>query len=414
MFELVATSRELRKQRRLTLNKGDVVRIGRRPENGWAVPWDSTISREHVELIVKHGKIVVRQLEQAHNGVHFKGKTVRKFTAAEGEPFRIGVTTFRMEKVSELRNRYGQHFAGHKVQSDMGQGPLGDLIGVNAPTGESIVMKIISPHLLPESDSVENCLQRAQNFCSHRMTGIGAVYDAGNESGRLWMTREFVPGSSLQDVLRKRSMPRQKSFETVEQIARNLASLHAAGLCHLNLKPTNIIYRAGATKLVDASPAGSLYPLAASGKINTGIDGIIHYLAPEIAESIDAADIRSDLYALGCLWFEMLTGSPPYPHGSPEVRVKSHAKIEPDWQQPVQAGMLEDELSVLRQLLSKKPNNRFDSPAALLEKLHGSDLKGSFVDCIACNKRYRITPALTGRKVRCKECGETISIPERL
>ncbi len=209
-------------------------------------------------------------------------------------------------------------------------------------------------------------------------------------------------------------MPRQKAVESIEQIARNLGHLHEAGLCHLNLKPSNVIYRGGATRLVDVSPVGSLYPLVASGKLTEGAEGIVDYLAPEIADSIETADIRSDLYALGCLWFLMLTGSPPFPDGSPDLRVKSHAKVEPQWNRVAAAGILDGELDVLRQLLSKNPEHRFDSPAELVESLHSDGVKGSFINCAGCSKRYRIKPSLSGKKVRCKECGETISIPHSL
>jgi len=410
IFELVATSKELRKQRRLPLQNGDVVCIGRQPKDGWAVPWDSKISREHLELVVKNGKVQVRQLETAQNEIHFKGKVLRKFTATAGEPFRIGLTTFQIEQVSELKQKFGDRFAGHRIQTEMGEGPLGKLIGVNAPTGESIAMKIISPSLLPNALAEEDCLEKAKAISTLRALGIGYVYDAGTEAGHLWMSREFVHGTPLHDVLKGRTMPRQKALETVEQIARNLGNLHEAGHCHLNLKPSNVIYRSGATWLVDVSPVGSLYSLVASGKVSDGVEGIVNYLAPEVAESTGAADIRSDLYSLGCLWFEMLTGSPPFPNGTADLRVKSHAKVEPRWKLVADAGLLDSELDVLRRLLSKKPEQRFATPAALLDELSGSDVKGSFVDCLGCHKRYRIKPQLIGKKVRCKKCGGTISI----
>lgn len=414
MFELVATSRELRKQRRLPLTKGETICIGRQPKNGWAVPWDMKISREHIELLVKNGKVVVRQLESASNEVHFKGKAVRKFTAGTGEPFQIGQTTFEVEKVSELKQGFGERFAGHRIQTEMGEGPLGKLIGANAPTGESIALKILSPQLIPTALAEDGCLTRLKEIASHRMPGIGYVYDSGSEAGHLWISREFVHGTPLHEVLKGRTMPRQKAFETVEQIARNLSNLHEAGLCHGNLKPSNVIYRGGATRLVDVSPVSSLYPFVASGKLTQGGESIADYLAPEAAESAREVDIRCDLYALGCLWFLMLTGAPPFPDGSLELRVKSHAKVEPPWKQVTSVGILDGELAVLRELLRKDPDERIESPGALLERLQNREVKGSFVDCPGCSKRYRIRPSLSGKKVRCKDCGETILIPHSL
>ena len=134
------------------------------------------------------------------------------------------------------------------------------------------------------------------------------------------------------------------------------------------------------------------------------------HLAPEVAAEPGSADIRSDLYSLGCLWFELLTGAPPFPHDSPDVQMKSHMKIEPDWQRIASASVFDDELYVLQRLLSKAPENRYASPSELLNDLQSHEVKGSFVECRACKKRYRIRPTLFGKKFQCKACGETISV----
>jgi len=410
VLELVAISREQKKQRRLSLNAGDVVCIGRKPADGWAVPWDTKISREHARLIVMKKQVSVQQLDHAQNPIHFNGKARRKFKASEGDEFRIGGTTFQIEKVSDLRKKYGQQLATYRIQSEIGSGPLGDLISVNAPTGEALVMKIISPELLTGPNSIESSLERARAYSERMFSGTGFVYGAGIESGHLWIAREYVQGTPLNQFLNGRQMPRQKSLATVEQITRNLASLHEVGLCHLNLKPANVIYRGGATRLVDASPAGSLYPLVTSGRIRDGGEGITHYLAPEVAADPGSADIRSDLYSLGCLWYELLTGLPPFPHASLDVQVKSHSKIAPDWRQVTAAGVIDDELLVLQRLLSKSPGNRYAAPADLLDDLRSHEVKGSFVECGGCKKRYRVKRTLFGKKFRCKACGETIPV----
>jgi ribosomal protein S27E len=92
----------------------------------------------------------------------------------------------------------------------------------------------------------------------------------------------------------------------------------------------------------------------------------------------------------------------------------AEAIVALSWNPVAATGILDSELCVLRQLLSKDPEQRFETPSALLEALHSESIKGSFIDCAECSKRYQIKPILAGKKVRCKECGETISIPHSL
>jgi hypothetical protein len=112
MLELVATSQQLKKQRRLSIKDGETLRVGRSPKDGWAVPWDSKISREHVELLIKDGKVVVRRLDDARNEVHYKGQPSKRFTMSMGDKFRIGATTFVVHKTDESVSKFGQSL-GH-------------------------------------------------------------------------------------------------------------------------------------------------------------------------------------------------------------------------------------------------------------------------------------------------------------
>jgi len=129
MLEIIASSQELRKKRRKEISDGDVLCIGREPKNGWAIPWDTLISREHVQLAVKNGKANVQRLPSGRNEVHYKGKTPKGFTLQTGEKFQIGKTTFELIDANAATGGFGSQFGQFRISKVLGDGLLGPLLG---------------------------------------------------------------------------------------------------------------------------------------------------------------------------------------------------------------------------------------------------------------------------------------------
>ena len=149
MFELVAISREHRKQRRQRINNGDVIRVGRQPADGFAVPWDKLISREHVELVIKSGKVVVKKLTTAQNSVHFNGKAQQKFKLKPGDQFRIGVTTFQFKEQSAADSMVGENFGDFVLNKLLDNGSLGVLYGASKRTSRhQVALRVLEPCLV--------------------------------------------------------------------------------------------------------------------------------------------------------------------------------------------------------------------------------------------------------------------------
>jgi serine/threonine protein kinase len=229
---------------------------------------------------------------------------------------------------------------------------------------------------------------------------------------RVEFAREFVQGADLAKLLGERGkIGVQRCQEIVVQLARHLCDLQKLGICHGNLTPSNIISRVGAVRIVDCSLGCSV-----AKRVSTmGEDAsFVNYLAPELIESPGKLSIFSDMYALGCIWFEMLTGAPPFPDGSQSIRLTSHAKLEPQWSRLHAAGADSATIDAIRQLLAKSPDKRFASTDELRSTLSSQDVQGAFIECESCEKRYRIKPALSGKSVRCKQCGSSISIPNQM
>ena len=333
MFELVAISREHRKQRRQKVDNGDVIRVGRKPQDGFAVPWDNQISREHVELVIKSGKVVVKKLATAQNDVHFNGKALQKFKLKPGDQFRIGFTTFQFHEQSEADSMVGENFGDFALSKRLGNGSLGVLYGASKRSSRlQAALRVLEPCLVNTSAMTEQFLNQGHCLCEGQPGGI-ASYLVAEQNGPQWYTvREYVQGMSLAQLIEKNGMiPAQRALEIVQQIARQLTTLHELRLCHGNLKPSNVIYRIGMSRLVDLAFGSPVARRITEPKASESCRAFANYVAPEVIEAGDTTDIRSDLYSLGCIWFELTTGQPVFPVADATTKLISHTSVKPDW-----------------------------------------------------------------------------------
>ena len=413
MFELVAISREHRKQRRQQVDNGDVIRVGRQPEDGFAIPWDHQISREHVELVIKSGKVSVRKLKTAQNGVHFNGKAQQKFKLRPGDKFRIGFTTFQFQEQNEADSMVGENFGNFALSKPLGNGALGVLYGATRLASRlRAALRVLEPCLVSTKSNTEQFLNQGQCLCEAQPGGI-ASYLVAEQTGPQWYTvREYVQGMSVgQLIQQKGAIPSQRSLEIVQQIARQLATLHELRLCHGNLKPSNVIYRVGTSRLVDMALGCPVARRITEPGASKSCRDFADYAAPEVIEAGDTTDIRSDLYSLGCIWFELVTGQPVFPVTDATTKLIAHTSVKPDWDRLVEAGIDGATIGIIQRLLSKTVRGRYETPAELLTELNSPEVAGSFIDCEGCNKRYRLRAEQAGCKLRCKECGATITVP---
>lgn len=416
VFELVAISREHRKQRRQRINNGDVIRVGRQPADGFAVPWDKLISREHVELVIKSGKVVVKKLTTAQNSVHFNGKAQQKFKLKPGDQFRIGVTTFQFKEQSEADSMVGENFGDFVLNKLLDNGSLGVLYGASKRTSRhQVALRVLEPCLVNTPSMTEQFLNQGRCLCEAQPGGI-ASYLVAEQNGPQWYTvREYVQGMSLAQLIEKNEViPAQRALEIVQQIARQLTTLHELQLCHGNLKPSNVIYRIGMSRLVDLAFGTPIARRITDPKTPDSCRAFADYVAPEVVEAGGTTDIRSDLYSLGCIWFELTTGQPVFPVTDAPTKLSSHQSVKPDWSRLLDGGLNQTSVGVIQQLLSKSPRDRHETPATLLSELNSTEVAGSFIQCEGCDKRYRIHSEQAGRKLKCKECGSTIVVPYSL
>ncbi len=205
-----------------------------------------------------------------------------------------------------------------------------------------------------------------------RHPNIVTVFDSGDADGHLFLALEYIDGPDLEKVIRKNGrVPVERSVEVIRQIARALDHAHALGIVHRDIKPSNILLRRdGTATLTDLGLARAIDESAASGITRAGFTvGTVDYMAPEQARSSKSADVRSDIYSLGCTWFHMLAGRVPFNEGDLTNKLRAHAQSPPPDPREADQRIPSGVVAVVQRMMAKKPDDRYQTPAELLADL---------------------------------------------
>jgi len=226
----------------------------------------------------------------------------------------------------------GGIFAGrYEVIEELGKGGMGWVYKVlDKEVREKLALKLLNPEIAGEERTIErfrNELKLARQI-SHRH--ICRMYDLGREEGAYYITMEYVAGEDLKSFIhRVGQLPVGKAVAVARQVGEGLAEAHRLGIIHRDLKPQNImIDRDGQAKVMDFGIARSF---KAKGLTGAGvIVGTPEYMSPEQVDGIEP-DQRSDIYALGLVLYEMLTGRLPFEGDTPlSTAVKQRTEAPPD------------------------------------------------------------------------------------
>jgi serine/threonine protein kinase/Tfp pilus assembly protein PilF len=229
---------------------------------------------------------------------------------------------------------------------------------------EKLALKLLNPEIASDEPTIErfrNELKLARGI-SHR--NICRMYDLGREEGAFYITMEYVPGEDLKNFIhRVGALPVGKAVSVARQVCEGLAEAHRLGVIHRDLKPQNImIDRDGNARIMDFGIARSVKAKSITGA-NVMI-GTPEYMSPEQVDGKEA-DTRSDIYSLGIVLFEMLTGRLPFEGDTPlAVAVKQKSEAPPD-PRKLNAQIPEDLKLVVLKCLEKPKEKRHESADAL-------------------------------------------------
>ena len=208
------------------------------------------------------------------------------------------------------------------------------------------------PHILPLLDS-------------------GAIPGDGSAPPTLYYVMPLVEGESLRDRLdREKQLPLEEALTFAREVADALSYAHARGIIHRDIKPENILLSGGHARVADFGIARALTASGGDRLTATGMTvGTPHYMSPEQAAGNDDLDGRSDLYALGCVLYEMLAGQPPFTGPTVQSLVSQHLTAAPMPITQIRPAVPADVAAALERALAKTPADRFNPTAQFAQAL---------------------------------------------
>jgi eukaryotic-like serine/threonine-protein kinase len=199
------------------------------------------------------------------------------------------------------------------------------------------------------------------------------VFDSGETAGLLWYTMPYVEGESLRDRLRREvQLPLEEAVRLTREIADALDYAHSRGIIHRDIKPENILLAGGHARVADFGVAKAVEASGGDQLTETGLAvGTPTYMSPEQA-SAGPVDGRSDIYALGCVLYEMLAGEPPYSGSTPQAIIAKRVLEPVPHVRTLRESVPESLEQAIRRALSRAPADRFDTAAEFARTLSRS------------------------------------------
>jgi serine/threonine-protein kinase len=237
-----------------------------------------------------------------------------------------------------------------------------------------IALKVMLPELTTKPNLLERFHREGRLGAKLQHENIVRVYEAGEQFGIHFMALELVQGIDLDYYLQQKTrLPPAEALRLISQAARALGHMHDKKIVHRDIKPANFILAQGngqsIMKLIDLGLAREKNDDESRiSRMGTTL-GTIDYMAPEQARDSGSADVRSDIYSLGCVWYELLAGRPPFPGGDPAERIQQHAEVEPPDVRQFNSSTTVTMVKTLQRMMVKDPTCRHQTPAELLQDL---------------------------------------------
>jgi hypothetical protein len=263
----------------------------------------------------------------------------------------------------------GSEFAGHRIDGIAGRGGMGVVyrathLALNRP----VALKLIAPELAADEGFRTRFKQESMTAASIDHPNVIPIYHAGEEDENLYITMRLVEGTDLRAMIAQQGKldPRQAA-EIVAQTAAALDAAHARGLVHRDVKPANVlIATAGGQPHAYLTDFGLTKSTSSeSGMTKTGMFvGTLDYIAPEQLKG-GPLDARADVYALGCVLYQTLTGNVPYPRDTEPAKIWAHMSEPPPSVTQMRADVPAEFEQIVNRAMAKDPNDRYLSAGDL-------------------------------------------------
>ena len=268
----------------------------------------------------------------------------------------------------------GERLGHYELLRYVGGGGMGKVFrALDTRLNRSVAVKILPPEHAADRETVLRFQNEAQSAARLDHDNIARVYYVGEDRGLHYIVFEFIEGVNVRDLVeRKGPLPLGDAVSYTLQVADALAHAAERNVVHRDIKPSNLLITpAGHAKLIDMGLARLReVDTAAADLTASGVTlGTFDYISPEQARDPRNTDVRSDIYSLGCTFFFMLTGRPPFLGGTMLQKLLQHQADQPPDLRQFRPELPEDVNRILRKMLAKDPRHRYSSPMELVNDL---------------------------------------------
>lgn len=366
---------------------------------------------ESVESEIARSDPLLAAIQQAGEEIPFaeeseSRKAVQRIKARKGtDVSQAGRDTLAFSSIPAPPPR---QLRDYELQEPLGDGGMGMVYRArHARLDRIVAIKLIRPERLasvPARDRF-NREMRIAGLLEH--PNIVRAMDAGEENGQHYLVMEFVAGETLRELIQRRGpLAVEDACDLIIQAAAGLQHIHEAGLVHRDIKPSNLMRCGGGDQRVaDIDGAGEQCARHPRGHAGSGqesnadirlkildlglallteagagdddltshdqVMGTYDYIAPEQAKRSHSVDIRADVYSLGCTFYFLLTGRPPFPDTSIPQKLLAHQLDDPEAVSSFREDVSDDVEAVMNRMMAKSPGDRFASPADVVSALEG-------------------------------------------
>ncbi len=255
----------------------------------------------------------------------------------------------------------------------VGGGGMGRVFrALDTRLGRPVALKILSPEQAADEETLLRFQNEAQLAARLDHDNISRVFYVGEDRGLHYIVFEFVEGLNIRTLVEQKGpLSLAEAVCYTLQIAEALAHADSHNVVHRDVKPSNVLITPeGHVKLIDMGLARLREDSATADLTASGVTlGTFDYISPEQARDPRSADVRSDIYSLGCTFFYMLAGRPPFPEGTVLQKLLQHQGDQPPDLRQFRPELPEEADRLLRKMLAKDPRHRFRNPNQLFMEL---------------------------------------------
>ncbi|MHC1783643.1 MAG: protein kinase [Anaerolineaceae bacterium] len=270
----------------------------------------------------------------------------------------------------------------YELHEELGKGGFGTVYrATDTSLDREVALKVLHPQLMVDPNFITRFRKEARILASLDNHHIVTIYELDEVEGRIFISMRFLTGGSLKTLIQQKgALPFKQAVTILRQVIGGLSDAHSKGLVHRDLKPENILFDAHKEAVITdfglvRDSRDSSFSIGPSG----GILGTPSYIAPEIWNAAPASQV-SDIYALGCMFYEMLTGRVLFDGKTPWGIMKKHSDVlvlPDEWPEGTPSGTI----TFMRKALEKDPSSRYQSVVVLEEDLLKLDReKGPIID----------------------------------